>query len=75
MYWLWFFASNNNNDEKVFLNWEAGTAQRLEHRTRDRKVTGSSPGRSGKSFLFQDQLSVLTLISLSVPPPYYRSST
>ena len=28
-----------------------------------------------ENFLLQCQLSVLTLISVSVPPPYYRSST
>ena len=62
------------------VKWGAGIAQWLEeHGTRDRKVAGSSPGRSGgKIFLFffsllQGQLSVLTLISVSVPLPCYRS--
>ena len=30
---------------------------------------------SDENFLLQGQLSVLTLISLSVSPPFYRSST
>ena len=48
---------------------EAGIAQWLEHRTRDRKVAGSNPCWSGgRIFLLQGQLSVLTLISVSVPP-------
>ena len=55
---------------------EAGIAQWLQRRTRDRKVPGSSPRRSGgRIFLLQGQLSVLTLISVSVPSPCYRSST
>ena len=32
-------------------------------------------GAEGESFLLQGQLSVLTLISVSVPPPCDRSST
>ena len=41
----------------------AGIAQWLERRTRDRKVSGSSPGRSGgRIFLLQGQLSLLTRI-------------
>ena len=59
-------------------------AQWLERRTRDRKVAGSSPGRSGGRmgvFLFmfffslRGQLSVLILISVSVPRLCYRSGT
>ena len=54
----------------------AGIAQWLERRTRGRKVAGSNPCWSGgRIFLLQGQLSVLTLISVSVPPPCYRSST
>ena len=42
----------------------------------DRKVAGSSPGRSrGRIFLLQGQLSVLTLISVSFLPLCCRSST
>ena len=48
--------------------WGAGIAQWLERRTRDRK-------ERRENFLLQGQLSVLTLISVSVPPPCYRSST
>ena len=48
----------------------AGIAQWLERRTRDRKVAGSNLCRSGGIiFLLQGQLSVLTLISVSVTPP------
>ena len=55
---------------------KAGIAQWLERRTRDRKVPGSSPGRSRrKNFLLQGQLSALTLISVSVPHPCCRGST
>ena len=44
-------------------------AQWLERRTRDRKVAGSSPGRiGGIKKILRGQLSVLTLISVSVPP-------
>ena len=54
----------------------AGIVQWLEHRTCDRKVAGSNPCWSGgRIFLLRGQLSVLTLISVSVPPPCYRSST
>ena len=53
----------------------AGIAQWLECRTRDRKVAGSDPCRSsGRIFFLHGQLSVLTVISVSVPPPCYRSS-
>ena len=45
-------------------------AQWTEHRLRDRKVSGTSPGRSGGTvFLLQGQLSALTLISVSIPRP------
>ena len=55
----------------------SGDSLVVERQTRDRKVSGLSPGRSGGrfSFLFHCQLSVLTLISVSVPHPCYRSST
>ena len=54
----------------------AGIAQWLEHRTRDWKVAGSNPfWNGGRIFLLQGRLSVLTLISVSVPPPCYHSST
>ena len=60
----------------VDMMWGAGIVQWLERRTRDRKVPGSSPGKERReNFLLQGQLSVLTLISVSVPPPCYRSST
>ena len=53
-----------------------GIAQGLEHWTRDRKpVAGLSPQRTGRRiFLLLGQLSVLTLISVSISPPCYRSS-
>ena len=42
----------------------------VERQTRDRKVSGSSPGRSGGIKLFlQGQLSVLILVLVSVRPP------
>ena len=51
-------------------------AQWLERRTRDRKGCGfESLLERRENFLLQGQLSVLTLISVSVPPPCYRSST
>ena len=50
------------------------TAEWLERRTRDRKASGSSPLKSGgKIFLFRGQLSMLTLIQVCVPPPWYCS--
>ena len=43
-----------------------GIAQWLNRRTRDRKVPGSSPGRSGgRIFVLQGKFSVLNLISVS----------
>ena len=62
---------------------DTGIAQWLERRTRDRKVAGSKPCTSGggggeggqENFLLQGQLCVLTLISVSLPPPCYRRST
>ena len=62
--------------ESTFTSGGAGIAQWLERRTRDRKVPGSSPGGSERreNFLLKGQLSVLTLISVSVPPRG-RSST
>ena len=52
-----------------------GIAQWLERMTRDRKVAGSSPLQERReNFILQGQLPVLALISVSVPPPCYRSS-
>ena len=62
MWWYWRHACCKG----------AGIAQWLERRTRDWKVAGSNPcWNGGRIFL----LSVLTLISVSVPPPCYHSST
>ena len=48
----------------------------VEQRARDGKVAGSSPGGSGgRIFLLQGQLFVMTLISVSVSPTHYHSST
>ena len=53
-----------------------GITQWLERRTRDRKGCGfESLLERRENFLLQGQLSVLTLVSVSVPPPCYRSST
>ena len=41
----------------------------VERQARGRKVSGSSPDRSGGIIFFSSQLSVLTFISVSVPPP------
>ena len=38
------------------------------------KVSGSSPGESSRRFFLQGQLSVLTLILVSVPPLCYCSN-
>ena len=44
---------------------EAGIAQWFQRRTRDRKVPGSSPSRSGwRIFLLQGQLCVLTYFGI-----------
>ena len=62
-------GGSSGDDDDEITQW-------LERRTRDRKVPGSSPCRSGgRIFFLQSQLSVLTLISVSAPPPCYRSST
>ena len=50
----------------LLLTLGAGVAQWLESRTRDRNVAGSNPR---EIFLLQGQLSVLILISVSIPPP------
>ena len=57
--------------------YHGGGPQWLEHRTRDRKVAGSVESllERRENFLLQGRLSVLTLISVSVPPPCYCSST
>ena len=53
--------------------------QWLERWTTDWKIAGSNPCRSGGIcfvvVVLQGQLSVLTLASVSVPTPCYRSST
>ena len=43
--------------------------------TPGRKVPGSIPALAAGNVLFHGQLSVLTFISVSVPPPCYRNST
>ena len=52
-----------------------GIAQWLERRTSDRKVAGSNPCRSGGRIFFSRVNFLCWLISVSVPPPCYRSST
>ena len=50
--------------------WGSGIAQWLECQTHDQKVPGfESMQELQENFLLQGQLSVLTLISVSVPPP------
>ena len=44
-------------------------------RTRDQKVSGSSPAEAAGKLLLRGQLSVLTRISVSFPSSCYRSST
>ena len=54
----------------------AGIAQWLERRSRDRKGRGfQSPQERRENFLLQGQLFVMALISVSIPPPFYRNST
>ena len=45
----------------------------IERRTRDRKVSGSSPGMSGGRifFLMKSTFCADSLFSVSVPTPYY----
>ena len=69
---LTVFAINNNNNNKKknyrYL-WGVGIACWLEHRTLDRKVASSNPGRSGgENFLLQSQLCVLSLIRCPFQP-------
>ena len=59
---------------KVTLYERAGIAHRLECQTCNWKGVGSSPSRSSRNFFPQGQLSVLTLILVSIPPLCYRSS-
>ena len=46
-----------------------GIAQWLDRWTPDWKIVGSSPCRSGGRIFFSSQLSALTPVSVSVPPP------
>ena len=48
---LFFTPTYEPEDTKPHI-WGAGIAQWLERRTRDRKVPGSSPSRSGGRFFF-----------------------
>ena len=50
-----------------------GNSPVVELRTCDRKVSCSSPGRSGGKILGHGQLSMLTPFSVSAPPPCYFS--
>ena len=60
----------------LYRTVEGGITQWLGSRTYDRKVAGSSPRQERReNFLLEGQLSVLTPIPVSVPPPCYRSST
>ena len=53
----------------LIKTWGAGRAWWLERRTRDRKVAGSNPDRSGgRIFFFQSSLCVLTLIRCPFHP-------
>ena len=53
-----------------------GIAQWLEHRTRDWKVAGSNPcWNGGRIFFSRVDFLCWLFISVSVPPPCYRSST
>ena len=72
-----------------FVNWQpinrtkppretegAGIAQWLERRTRDWKVAGSNPcWNGGRIFFSRVDFLCWLFISVSVPPPCYRSST
>ena len=75
--WLAYFRLTNINfklNKLIDSKFGAETAQWLERWTRDRKVSGSSLGRSsGTIFFLQGQLWVLTLISVSVPIVRKRS--
>ena len=55
----------------------SGDSAVVERRTHDRKVAGSSAGwlAGRENFLLQGQLSVPTLISLSVLPTCHRNRT
>ena len=70
---------HNRKIKSTFLiNMGVGIAQWLERRTRDWKVAGSNPRRSGGRIFFSRvdfSSHALTLISAPVPPPCYRSST
>ena len=68
--WITDIFDDGKGSQEVGLAG-TGIAQFLERRTHDRKVAGSNPRWSGGRiyFLLQGQLSVLTLISVSVPPP------
>ena len=72
---LFFTPTYEPEDTKPHI-WGAGIAQWLKRRTRDRNIPGfESPQEQREKFLLQGQLFVLTLISVSVSSPYYRSTT
>ena len=50
---------------------ESGDSSEVERRTRDRKVSGSSPGRNGGRIFFSRVSILCSLISVSVPPLCY----
>ena len=62
---------------KCSLLVDSWSGDRFKRHARDRKVSGSSPPQKRREnyFLLLGQLSVLTLISVSVPPRCYRSGT
>ena len=53
----------------------AGIAQWPEHQTLNQKVAGASPGRSSRNIFFSRVSFLCRLISVSVPPLCYHSST
>ena len=65
----------NDKLAQLATNWGRGIVQWLERRTRDLKGRGFEVPVRRENFLLQGRLSVLTLISVSVPPPCYHSST
>ena len=69
--WFW-----TNNKVTWFWRWGMGIAQWLERRTRDWKVVGSNPCRSGGRIFFS-RVDYLCWLLLRYPfhPPCYRSST
>ena len=72
--WTHYFSISVVSGFHCVYPWANRDSLLVERRTRDRKIASSDPGRGGgRIFILQSYLCALTLFSVSVPPPCYRS--